>query len=77
MTEDQRQIVLIALRAAEDHYYHCRSHCNGDESVDRTHTQVRNAIKALGEPTAEELHEALARHIQSLERSQKSDPAKA
>lgn len=55
MTEDQRNIILTALRAAESHLEHCCGHCTGDDSVDRT--QVRDAIKALGEQTAEELRE--------------------
>lgn len=52
MTEDQRTIILTALRAAESHLEHCCGHCTGDDSVDRI--QVRDAIKALGEQTAED-----------------------
>jgi len=55
MTEEQRQVVLTALRAAESHYRYCCGHCSGDTLADTI--QVRDAIKALGEQTAEELRE--------------------
>lgn len=55
MIEDQRNIILAALRAAEDHYHYCCGHCGGETLPDII--RVRDAIKALGEQTAEELRE--------------------
>lgn len=57
MIEQDRRVIIEALRGAEEHLHYCCSHCTSSDGDHKDYLKIEAALRALGETPMREIQE--------------------